>query len=117
MERFDGINDTSVCPVERNALHEFYVSAKGIEWTRSDLWVDAYESHCKWYGVDCKPNKNGENVTYKLNLTSNGLSGTLSKDFSVLKSIKILDLADNDLKVRGVCVWEYLRSNVEPKSC
>ena len=102
---FDGINDNFSCPPERNALRDFYESAKGREWTKSDLWLDPYESHCSWHGVECQRNKNGENATYKLNLTSNGLSGTLSKNISMLRSIKILDLADNDLKVRAcVCV-------------
>ena len=99
VEGFDGINDTSLCPAERNALRAFYLSAKGGEWTNSDFWLDAYKSHCDWYGVKC--GKGAEaNFTDELNLQSNGLSGTLSKDLSLLRSISRLDLGDNDLKVR-----------------
>lgn len=92
---FDVISDTKLCPVERNALKEFYDGAKGQEWTSSTLWLDNYESHCSWYGVTC----DGTNThTTALELNSNGLSGTLSKSIVNLTRLTRLNLADNDIK-------------------
>ncbi|KAL7541504.1 hypothetical protein ACHAXR_010999, partial [Thalassiosira sp. AJA248-18] len=72
-----------------------FESAKGQEWTKSDGWLNEFDSHCDWYGViECDENNN----TIKLNLRSNGLSGTLSKDISDLTLLQELDLSDNDIK-------------------
>ena len=53
VENFDLVNDTTLCPIERNALSEFYDSAKGAEWTNGSLWQHEYETHCNWKGVTC----------------------------------------------------------------
>ena len=95
---FDLKNDTSFCPIERNALKNFYDSSKGGEWTVSTYWVDPYINHCQWYGIECN-----EQNTIKLELPTNGLSGTLSKSISNLTLLEVLDLSDNDIKV-SVCV-------------
>ena len=95
---FDLQNDTSKCPIERNALKDFYDSSKGGEWTVSTYWVDPYVSHCQWYGIKCKEDTN-EHITAKLELPTNGLSGTLSKSISDLTLLEVLDLSDNDIKV------------------
>ena len=93
---FDLQHNVSFCPVERNALKNFYDASKGAEWTVSSNWVEPYTSHCDWYGVlECK---NG--AVIKLNLTNNGLSGTLSKSIANLSALEVLDLSDNDIKVR-----------------
>jgi hypothetical protein len=97
---FDLQNDTSKCPIERNALKDFYDSSKGGEWTESTYWVDPYMNHCQWYGIECKE---GTNNTISIELPTNGLSGTLSKSISNLTLLEVLDLSDNDLKV-SVCV-------------
>jgi hypothetical protein len=93
---FDLQNDTSKCPIERNALKNFYDSSKGNEWTESTNWTDSYMSHCYWYGIEC--NK-GTSNTISIELPTNGLSGTLSKSISNLTLLEVLDLSDNDLKV------------------
>ena len=95
---FDLKNYTSFCPTERNALKDFYDSSKGGEWTVSTNWVDPYISHCQWYGIKCKEDTN-EHITAKLELPTNGLSGTLSKSISNLTLLGVLDLSDNDIKV------------------
>lgn len=41
--KFDLVFDAGVCPQERSALMQFYISAKGQEWTDNDLWMDDYE--------------------------------------------------------------------------
>jgi len=97
---FDLKNDTSKCPVERNALKDFYDSSKGGEWTESTNWTDSYMSHCYWYGIECSE---ATNNTIRIELPTNGLSGTLSKSISNLSMLEVLDLSDNDIKVSCVC--------------
>ena len=99
VKEFDLENDEALCPIERNALSNFFYLAKGVEWTNDKNWLDEYLSHCKWYGVTC--DKSNNHVT-KLNLTNNGLSGKLSKSIGKLTFIQVLDLSDNDIKVIAI---------------
>jgi hypothetical protein len=106
VKEFDLADDIILCPTERNALSAFYDSAKGAEWTdqgsKTDgsLWLDEYASCCKWKGVTCDDDLNVINLT----LANNGLSGRLSASIGNLTSIEVLDLSDNDIKVRYVCL-------------
>jgi hypothetical protein len=100
VKEFDLANDATLCPIERNALSDFYDSAKGVEWTDGSLWLHEYASCCKWKGVTCDDDLN----VIKLNLANNGLSGRLSASIGNLTSIEVLDLSDNDIKVRYVCL-------------
>jgi hypothetical protein len=84
-----------MCPPERNALYEIYRSAKGQEWTNDMNWTDEFVLPCLWYGVVCD---NDTGPVVGLNLTNNGLSGTLSEMLGSLTSLELLDLSDNDLK-------------------
>jgi hypothetical protein len=93
---FDLIDDPLSCPTERNSLKEFYDSAKGTEWTHGTNWTDPYIGHCWWYGITC----NDSNNTVKLELRSNGLSGTLTPHIANLSALKVLNLTDNNIKVR-----------------
>ncbi len=99
VKEFDLENDEALCPIERNALSNFFSLAKGKEWTNDKNWLDEYQSHCKWYGVTCDE---GNNHVTKLNLTNNGLSGKLSKSIGKLTYIQVLDLSDNDIKVIAI---------------
>ena len=94
VSHFDLRRDLTVCPPERNVLSNFYVSAKGGEWTDSKNWMDLQNNHCLWHGVTCD---NG--AVSELNLHSDGLSGTLDKGISELRSLEVLNLSDNDIKV------------------
>ena len=96
MSAFDLANDTRMCPTERNALKEFYDSAKGNDWTKSDNWMDPHIGHCDWHGINC----NGANKTVKLELQNNGLSGNISPNIAKLSSLEVLDLNNNNIKVR-----------------
>jgi len=95
VEKFDLADNATFCPPERNALSDFYDSAKGTAWTphRTD-WMDEYASHCGWKGVTCD-----DNHVIELNLTNNGLSGRLSESIGKLIFVTLLDLSDNDIKV------------------
>ena len=92
---FDLKDDTALCPLERNALKEFFDSTKGGEWTDNANWKDPIKSICSWYGVKCDDNNTH---AVELNLTNNGLSGSLSESIGRLSSLEILDLSDNDIK-------------------
>ena len=100
VEEFDLVNDTQLCPIQRNALSDFYDSVKGSEWTESTNWLDEYESYCVWFGVICN---DGMNNVIELNLRNNGLSGRMSESIGKLTSIEKLDLSDNDIKVMPIC--------------
>eukprot|EP00984_Skeletonema_dohrnii_P027847 scaffold17539_cov76-Skeletonema_dohrnii-CCMP3373.AAC.2 len=93
---FDLANITTFCPfaVERNALSDFYDSAKGAEWTDRTKWLGEYTSYCDWKGVTC----NNMNHVTELNLSNNGLSGRLSESIGNLSLIEVMDLSDNDMK-------------------
>ena len=95
VEKFDLVNDSKLCPVERNALSDFFDLAKGVEWTNGTNWLDECGSYCDWHGVTCDDTSHIK----ELNLTSNGLSGRLSESIGNLSYIKVLDLSDNDMKV------------------
>lgn len=96
VDGFDLVNNPEFCPSERNFLADFYVSAKGAEWTENFGWNDPYLNYCNWLGVSC----NEMNNVIALELSNNGLSGKLSASIGNLSSLENLDLSDNDIKVR-----------------
>ncbi len=61
----------------------------------STNWMHPHIGHCDLHGVDC----NLSNNTIKLELLSNGLSGTLTPNISKLSWLKVLDLNNNNIKV------------------
>eukprot|EP00984_Skeletonema_dohrnii_P014355 scaffold6017_cov77-Skeletonema_dohrnii-CCMP3373.AAC.2 len=93
VKEFDLANGTELCPVERDALSEFYDSTKGAEWTNDTNWLDEFTNYCDWHGVRCVKGR----VT-KLELSNNGLSGRLSESIGHLTLMEVLDLSDNDIK-------------------
>jgi len=94
VNEFDLKNNATVCPIERNALVDFYDSVKGAEWTDRTNWLNEYR-YCDWNGVTC----DDMNHVTELNLSNNGLSGRLSESIGNLSFIEVLDLSDNDIKV------------------
>ena len=104
VNEFDLANQTAFCPLERNALSDFYDTAKGAEWTNGTNWKDEYASFCDWKGVTCN---DGRNHVTKINLSNNGLSGRLSESVGKLTFIKELDLSGNGIKVRYKTFVKY----------
>lgn len=95
MPGFDLKNHSGFCPPERNALNDFFISAKGLEWTNSSLWGDQFASPCSWKGIKCSE------ITgrvLELDLSNNGLSGFLNESVGRITSLRVLDLNDNNLK-------------------
>ncbi|KAL7522270.1 hypothetical protein ACHAWX_006963, partial [Stephanocyclus meneghinianus] len=94
---FDLNKHSGFCPPERNALNDFFISAKGLEWTNSSLWGDQFAMPCSWYGIECNESSN---KIVSLNLTNNGLGGFLNGSVGNITSLRMLDLSDNDIKGR-----------------
>ncbi|KAL3795399.1 hypothetical protein ACHAWO_002646 [Cyclotella atomus] len=92
---FDLKNDPMFCPPERNALKDFFDTAKGGEWTVSTGWNDQFLEVCAWFGVTCN---NETKQPIRLELNNNGLSGKLSDTFGALRSLEYIDISDNDIK-------------------
>ena len=98
------IRDEALCPAERGVLRDFYILAKGNEWTVFTGWMGEHGSYCDWYGVTCNDNYESEDYidehVIRLELPNNGLSGKLSPSIGNLTRLEALDLSDNDIKVR-----------------
>ena len=102
------IRDEALCPAERGILRDFYILAKGNEWTDISGWMGEHSSYCDWYGVTCDNSDEGEGYVdqhiIRLELPNNGVSGSLSSSFYCpiceLTRLEALDLSDNDIKVR-----------------
>ena len=96
--------DEALCPAERGVLRDFYILAKGNEWTVFTGWMGEHGSYCDWYGVICNDNYESEDYidehVIRLELPNNGLSGKLSPSIGNLTRLEALDLSDNDIKVR-----------------
>ncbi len=97
VKKFDLQNDTTLCPLERNALSDIYDSASDGEWRDRTNWQHEYASYCDWKGVYCDDSTNRVRM---LNLHKNGLSGSLSGSIGKLTSIEVLDLSDYDIQVK-----------------
>lgn len=80
---------TEISLKECQALVALYESTGGNFWNNNTGW-NVTETPCSWHGVDCKKGS----VT-ELDLSSNGLKGSISKKFFKLKKLTILDLSDN----------------------
>ena len=98
------IRDEALCPAERGILRDFYIRAKGNEWTDISGWMGEHASYCDWFGVTCDSSDDGEDYNdqhvIRLELPNNGLSGKLSPSIGNLTRLEALDLSDNDIKVR-----------------
>ena len=104
IDGFDMIRDEALCPSERSILRDFYILAKGNEWTDISGWMGEHSSYCDWYGVTCDNSDEGEGYVdqhiIRLELPNNGLSGKLSPSIGNFTRLEALDLSDNDIKVR-----------------
>lgn len=103
-------NDTDTKNIEavrtRYALATLYYSTHDVETTSGTLrswhdqtyWLSSYPV-CFWHGVECHDEDNGMERIISLNLTSNGLGGSLPDEISMLElDIHFLDLGDNGIE-------------------
>ena len=87
----------TVLPEDRQRLVQlypllilWYSSTKG--WIDESGWLTATDE-CTWIGISCDEN----GVVVEINLNRNGLTGTIPVDLALLESLRILDLANNDI--------------------
>lgn len=85
-------NDVTEIPVsECEALIFLFSKSNGIAWSNRENWAQN-ASPCSWFGVSCA----AEHVT-ELQLSNNGLDGTLPAQLSDLTELQVLNVSDNRL--------------------
>ena len=87
--------------LQQYSLATLYYSTNGESaWNRSDGWLST-TTECEWYGVECSQEEGGSEdsgLVVGLNLTDNGLDGTLPSDLVLLSaSLTVVDLSNNNL--------------------
>jgi hypothetical protein len=89
----------------RYALTVLYFSTNEIEeasgssslWKSQLHWRSSFPV-CLWHGVECFEEDNTLGRVRALNLSSNGLAGTIPQEIGLLYSdLQVLDLGDNDI--------------------
>lgn len=76
------------------------VTESGLQarWHDQTHWLSSYPV-CMWHGVECHNEDNTLERVMSLNLTSNGLAGSLPEELSMLElDIHYLDVSDNGLE-------------------
>jgi hypothetical protein len=80
------------------ALVQLYYATSSKPWINSTGWITANTTTpdcCTWYGVTCQP---GSQRVTMVNLTKNGLLGTIPPVMGLLSRLTHLILADNMMK-------------------
>ncbi|MDE0080174.1 MAG: hypothetical protein OXO50_21830, partial [Caldilineaceae bacterium] len=77
---------------DRDVLVALYQATNGDSWLRSDNWLTDSPIG-RWYGVVT----DGSDRVIKLNLSENGLSGSIPPELGNLTELESLGLADNRL--------------------
>lgn len=90
----DAFVSSYVCGADddRCALYDFFVGLNGCDWSLSTNWLMS-EDVCIWYGVSCDSN----DEVYQINLSDNGLVGTISPSIGDLFSLERIDLQINSI--------------------
>ncbi len=92
---------------DANALVELYNNTDGNNWTVNTKWLDPGCDVCEWFGVICD---NGRVVS--IDLTDNGLNGTLPPELQELTQLEVFRLGRNQLSgniPEEINAWEGLR--------
>ena len=76
----------------RSVLLSVYQATGGPEWQRSDNWVTDAPLDT-WYGVTT----DAQGSVIELDLSENGLVGSIPPELGQLKSLEVLDLWENSL--------------------
>jgi hypothetical protein len=88
-------NQAQIPSNERAALIALFESTGGDKWKHHDHWQGAEGTECDWYGVECSHDK--DNHVTSLDLTDNGLVGSVPQTLSDLKQVQWLVLSGNRL--------------------
>ena len=82
---------TEIPKTECQALLDLYNSTDGPNWLNRSGWNDN-DTPCSWFGIKCD---SGE--VFYLNLTDNGLNGTLPNSLGNLSRLELLYLDSNNI--------------------
>lgn len=82
--------------IQRFALATFYFSTNGDKWKQNDSWLTE-EDECSWYSSNTfRSQCNGEGQYRNLELTFNGLSGTIPPELALLSdSLSLIDITQD----------------------
>lgn len=80
---------------EINILKAIFTGTDGPNWDQDLNWNDFSKPICGWYGVTCKGGKEDNHTVTELDLSENGLRGTILSSIFELPSLKVLNLKDN----------------------
>lgn len=80
--------------LQRFALATIYFALGGDTWIENDSWLSTVVPLCEWTGVSC-----GDDSTLvrTVDLSSNGLSGTLPDELNLLKALRVLNISGNSI--------------------
>lgn len=84
----------------RYALASLYFSTQvnSTSWTKKDQWLSA-NPVCLWYGIECISTQANVHLVKSLNLSANGLDGTIPEELSLLqRDCHVLDLSYNNIR-------------------
>ena len=79
---------------ERQALLDLFTSTNGAGWRTTTNWNGAVGTECRWYGVMCDA---AQTTVAELDLSSNGLSGSIPAGLGNLTKLTWLNLSFNEL--------------------
>ena len=102
-----------------NFVH--HESGANSMWHQQSHWMSSYPV-CLWHGVDCAKEENTLGRVQALNLSSNGLAGSIPPEIALLQSdIRVLDMRNNEIEGTIPKAIEYLKNlgkgSVRPGGC
>ncbi|KAG7342578.1 RHS repeat-associated core domain containing protein [Nitzschia inconspicua] len=93
--RAGGLCEDELQVKQRYALAVLYFSTRGDDfWISNGHWLSTQVEVCDWYGIVCKVES--REIT-EIDLSSNGLIGTIPTELSLLSSLQELRLSQNAL--------------------
>jgi Leucine-rich repeat (LRR) protein len=108
---FYGSTKCAVTP--RGILSLLYLSTNGQNWKRSNYWMTNH-TICNWYGITCDPLSSSSRLELvtRVELGSNGLSGTVPIEIFQLQALEILDLSNNKIDLKFTDIGQATRLDV-----
>lgn len=75
----------------------FSTSGTGSQWHDDNHWLTSYPV-CLWYGIECFDESDMIGLVKSINLSSNGLAGTLPLELALLeRDVRLIDLSFNSI--------------------
>jgi hypothetical protein len=82
--------------IDRFVLSSLYYATDGDNWLDYEKWLSPVHHVCEWKGIVCVE-KDGKRTITVIDLTHNGLVGSIPQTLSLLKDLTVLRLGENDL--------------------